>query len=143
MGLAFAAAGSVGLPAFLPVKAACEGQSRPERIRRCADLLSLMRQSDTLLAQQLALGWTLRWTEPDSDLHRDAASRRRELDWLSDQSFQRSISALEQLTQWDEGRRLSLMRQYEGEVEAMAAMLQVHNIPTVPPEGWTRPPREG
>jgi hypothetical protein len=135
---AVGAAAMIGLPAFLPVKQVCIGAIDLERRSRCDLLLQLMRNGDTLLTQHLGIALTLKSAEPDSEAYRAAIARRRELDWISEQLFENETSTFEQLTQSSTGRRLSLMRRHDGEIEVMEALLRDRDIPVKPPEGWTK-----
>lgn len=132
---AAAISSAVAYPGFMSLQRLCLEHNAASEARRapCITALSLMAQSDSLMARSVGVGYMARLTagSPGAGLWRQ---RRRELRWLTIRGYQ---AVQENGAPMEHLRRLWR----DGEVAALQAALRASGQPLTPPPGWVAPGR--
>jgi len=122
------------IPPMQPISKACrlDQLDLPDRRAACEAMVARMEQSDTVIAQGLALSMQERWWPAESSQYDVVRAKRRRLDYL--------MAASSRIQWWrierDMAVRIEAARRTEREEDVELAIVQSFGLPAEPPTDW-------
>lgn len=124
-------------PAFQPMTKACNAEHLADGSRRaaCEQLMARMEQSDTILAQSLALSVQERWWPAGSSQLAALQAKHRRLDYVRQAAGRLRLFRLNH----DMVLRIEAARRDESEEDASRLMIKAFGLSAEPPASWKDP----